>query len=451
MAITDKRLASFSIFFIVFVFILQAILVYNLYSSKINALQGEINMIIDKSYSKDLGIRMGYLKGNFDKIDMLENSESKDLSSAIDLDDKIFSEGYVPIATIRAEQRIATDKPLDVNRIDSIVSLILHDYNFNLNFSVKLIDSHTQNVLQSSNAEFNNNRVSLTSKDVPLDYQYSKIIRLVAYPEAQFYLNMGWILLLSLVLSFACIYCFFLQLRTISRQRVLSRMKNDFFADVSHELKQPLTVLRQALDSFRNETILSNPIKREHLFYIVDSEITKLDDKLKMVISLTMQNEGMFELHFTDFDLPKMVFDLADEILVLPTKQIDLNVENKLINDPIVYADKNHIEQVISNLLGNAIKYSGNQVDLNIKLYRSEKNKVFISVQDNGIGISKSDQKIIFEKYSRVDTNSVAKGTGIGLNYIKRIVTKHSGGVILNSELGKGSEFIVWLPQPKKQ
>lgn len=452
MTIADKRLASLSIFCIILIFALQVLLIYNLYKSRLGVLQGQVNTIIFKSYSKDIGLRLSHANENLGNNLSMRDLELDRNSSNFYKDTVMpmaLTDGYFSIATIRAEQNIASKYPVDIKKLDSIVLINLKKYNINVNFSVLLLDS-SNNTIDSSNESIVLDNVLLISDDIPLDFQHSKLIRLVAYPESEFYIYISGIALLSFVLSLVCFYCFYSQLRNMLRQKTLSRLKNDFFSDVSHELKQPLSVLRQALDSFQNQTIMSSPQRRDHLLNVVDSEISKIDNKLKMIMSLTMQEEGIFELSKTDFDISKMVYNLSDEILMFPTKEIDIDIEDDLKLNPIVYADKTHIEQVISNLLRNAIKYSENNLDLKVKLYRDLNNTVYISVKDNGIGISNADQKIIFEKYSRVDTNSVAEGNGIGLNYIKRVIGKHGGQVKLISKLGVGSEFIISLPQSKK-
>lgn len=113
----------------------------------------------------------------------------------------------------------------------------------------------------------------------------------------------------------------------------------------------------------------------------------------------------------------------------------------------VIFADKVHITNVIYNLLDNANKYTPDDPEIKISSY-NENSSIAISVEDNGIGISKSDQTKIFEKLYRIPTGNVHnfKGFGLGLNYVKAIVEKHGGHIEIDSELKKGSKFSVYLP-----
>lgn len=177
---------------------------------------------------------------------------------------------------------------------------------------------------------------------------------------------------------------------------------------------------------------------------IADQEIVKMTSKTEMFLSLAMEDEGVFELHRVEFDFSKIVFDLVDNALDTTPGSPSIDIDNELKN-PIIFADKDHIEQMVSNLIGNAIKYSKDAIDIQIKLYQ-ENNNICISVKDSGVGISPENLDVIFEKYSRVGKTTHAKGHGIGLNYVKRIVEKHGGSISVDSQINIGSVFTVKLP-----
>jgi two-component system phosphate regulon sensor histidine kinase PhoR len=459
----DTYLTSFSILFVVSIFILQALLVHKLYESNLSVLGREMNVVVDQAHSLDLGERMKIRRAD---VGADKNSVPKFVGANKDVEDhKIdttktthridgrmasqeLKDDYVALMKVGMEQYIANYYPFDVHRMDSIISIVLHKHNLDVDYCVLVIDTATNKFDQISEPNFDVASALLVSKDIPLDFLQSKVIRLVANPSNKFFKEVAWMLFLSLALSLFCIYCLYYQLRTLFKQRTLLKLKNDFFSDVSHEFKQPLSTLSQAICLLQNEQTIHNPDKLASVIKISLIEIARMNEKTEMVLSMAKHDEGIFELNYQYFDLVKLVYNLADEAISTPSKSVDVDIDNEL-TDPLAYADETHIEQVVSNLLGNAVKYSNQYVEIKIKLYR-DNNNIFISVKDNGFGISKENQQVIFNKYSRVDKDSSIKGHGIGLNYIKRIVEKHNGDITLISEPGIGSEFIVRLPQPNK-
>lgn len=455
----DKYLTGFSILFVIVVLLLQILLVYKLFTSNNNLLNRELNIVVTHAYYQDLGKRIAlrrvqttqpnkpvqyYGSGQEIKADTTK-MKVKEVDGR--MASQQLKDDYITFFGVGMEQYVNVYFPLYLSNVHPLVDSTFKASNLKLDFAVEIIDTESDEVLDSSSPDFKYGDYVMISKTIPLDFLEKTAIRLVANPGNALFNEMLGMLVLSLLLSLFSVYCLSYQLRTLSKQRKLAKLKNDFFAEISHEFKQPLGVLYQAISALKNPKMTITPEKSDRYLSIVESEINKLTAKTEMVLSLAMQEEGVLRLNYSEFDIVKVTYDLADAYLTSPAKHLDIDVDNDLA-DPMIYADKVHIVQVISNLLSNSIKYSGESVQISIHLY-SEGRDVCISVKDNGLGIDSKHQAVIFDKYTRVGSDSLVKGHGIGLNYVKGIIEKHKGSIRLISSLGEGSEFIIRLPQSK--
>lgn len=455
--IKDKSLTIWSILFVIIIFILQLVLVYRLYQTKIDLIQREVELVFNEAYSINLGKRIEYMRiqqqnagehvtreqSRESTIDSLKNSilSKKGIKASV-----FHDENYLSFIDVIVEEEVSIQYPIKLKDLDVIVDLLLKRHDLILPYNIVLFNPINKKIISQTNQHFEQSSTLLSTRSIPLNIEGSESLVIYFNPNFLTLYNWGWVLILSFIFSVFCIYCLYYQLSALLKQKELSKSKNSFFSEVSHELVRPLSVIHQALDSLRNDANIYDPVKREKYISFAQIEIDKMSKKIDMVLSLARDDEGMFELNIQQFDLVKLVYDEVDSILVTPPKQVDFDIDNQLKSNPNVFADKDHIEQVLSNLIGNSIKYSDQYLTITIKLYRDKKN-VYISVKDTGVGISKEMQQFIFDKYSRADESHSKKGYGIGLNYVKRVVAKHGGDISLSSELKKGSEFIIRLPQ----
>ncbi|PXV67557.1 histidine kinase/DNA gyrase B/HSP90-like ATPase [Dysgonomonas alginatilytica] len=449
-------MTRFSILAVIVIFLSQAFLVYRLFQANVDLLQRELNLVTESVYNADLNSRLASDK-NIGVPDIkyfgstpppgVDTTSIRRISTK-DMDKELNGRA-VSIMTLAMEEFAGMKHPINLKEIDSLAAILLTENGINLKFYSEIVDVKSDTVIETSLHKSVSVSNVLSSKGIPLDLKQNKELRLVVInPMWKIYPQMAWMLVLSLLLSIFCVYSLHIQKKTLAKQRKLANLKNDFFSEVSHEFKQPLAVLSQSMTSLSNEKILLNEEKRTRMLRIVGEEIAKMTSRTEMFLSLAQDDEGLFELHCSEFDLVKVVFDLADRIVETAPGSPEIDVDNEL-KDPMIFADKNHIEEMVSNLIGNAIKYSKEErIDIHIRLYK-ENNDVCISVKDAGIGISAENLNIIFEKYLRVGKTSHAKGHGIGLNYVKRIAEKHGGSISVKSELNVGSEFIVSLPLVK--
>lgn len=436
------------------IFLLQALLVYRLYQTNVDLLQRELNLIVESVHSVELNIRVGYKKESETPDVQYRDTPPPgiDTTKVKRLDvrdrDKSKDRGVVSVMALAMNEFVSLKHPMSLQRIDSLVQVAFDEKNIKLKFYSEVIDLENNQVLETTWKGSSMPSDILYSKQIPLNIKQTKALRLALIdPMWKIYPQMVWMLVLSLLLSIFCIYSLYVQMKTLAKQRQLSKLKNDFFSEVSHEFKRPLAVLLQSINSLSNEKIIANEEKRMRMLNIAEQEILKMTNKTEMLLSLAQEEEGLFELNRTEFDFAKVVFDLVDNAIDTTPGSPEIDITNELKN-PMIFADKDHIEQVVSNLISNAIKYSKESIDIRIRLYQ-ENNNICISIKDSGLGISPENLDVIFEKYSRVGKTTHAKGHGIGLNYVKRIVEKHGGSISVDSQLNIGSQFIIKLPLVK--
>jgi len=251
----------------------------------------------------------------------------------------------------------------------------------------------------------------------------------------------------SLLITLFIITMFSLTLFIIFKQKRLSEMKNDFVNNMTHELKTPISTISLASQMLNDRSIPDEQKNLGQISRIIQAESKQLGFQVERVLQMAIFDHGELKLKSQEVDLHDVIETVAQNILL----QLDRR-NGKLEFLPeaetaVVHGDLMHLTNVISNLLENAMKYTSRTPEISIAT-KNENFQVVISVSDNGIGISKENQKRIFDKFYRVPTGNVhnVKGFGLGLSYVKLIVEQHGGDISLKSELNKGSRFDIHLP-----
>jgi two-component system, OmpR family, phosphate regulon sensor histidine kinase PhoR len=322
----------------------------------------------------------------------------------------------------------------------------LHARSIESGFVVRVINPTTGKVLESSNKSFAESRFLIYSKRLPLDFENKKSLQLILLnPLANIFKRMGTLLAGSFLLSLFCFYGIGFLFRTLARQKKLMEVKNDFFGNTAHELKRPVAQLHLALEALSRPAIDENKAKKER-YLAISKEATKdMSEKITMIMTLSMAEEGVFKLNYSHFNLVEEVEKLKEQFSIVSDKEVCIEIENTA-GDMSIEADKDHLLQCIANLIDNAIKYSGVSVLIFITIQKV-KDSLCVSVKDNGIGINPEKIGRVFDKYTRLNTEAGSPtGFGIGLSYVKTVVEKHAGRIEVKSEMEKGSEFIVYLP-----
>lgn len=250
-------------------------------------------------------------------------------------------------------------------------------------------------------------------------------------------------LLIILILAFAII------IKTLHKQSALDRIKTDFARNMTHELKTPIAVAGAAADALTTYGFSEDPQKRPEYIEIIRRQLEKLSNMVEKILAATHEGQDSIQLQPSDVRIKEMLEEAADDIGLSAGKRCDISLSVSP-EDLTARMDRKLMSSVISTLLDNAVKYSGNQPVINLKAYDSD-GRLHIVVKDNGPGIAKEYRKHIFDKFYRIPTGDLhnVKGHGIGLHFAKTVVRKHSGTITVGGKVGEGSIFTISIPQSK--
>lgn len=288
-------------------------------------------------------------------------------------------------------------------------------------------------------------KINLSPDNVFIKPQYLSIY----FPDQRKYLlsSMGFMLAISGALMIMIIFSFYYTVSTIFKQKKLSEIKNDFISNMTHEFKTPISTISLAVEVLNDKSFEKSPERVNNYINMIGDENKRLSLLVENILQTAILDKGEFKLKIQSIDIHSLIEQtIANIKLQVENKEGEITTELKATT-PIINADRVHVTNIIFNLIDNALKYSNGKPKIRIST-RSDEEGVFISVQDNGIGISKENQKRIFETMYRVPTGNIhnVKGFGLGLSYVKAVVEKHGGSISVESELGKGSTFTVYLP-----
>jgi len=233
----------------------------------------------------------------------------------------------------------------------------------------------------------------------------------------------------------------------ILKQKKLSEMKNDFVNNMTHEFKTPISTIGLACEALRDPDVQKSEVLYSNYISIIDEENKRLGLMAEQVLQSAAHEKGVLLLKHDKIDLHEIAKDaVATKMLQAKSRSGHIFADLKA-EDSMVMGDKVHLTNVVLNLLDNALKYTEEAPQIVVRS-RNIPNAIELSVTDNGIGISKANQKRIFEKLFRVPTGNVhnVKGFGLGLSYVKAVVEKLGGTTGVHSELKKGSTFYIRLP-----
>lgn len=284
----------------------------------------------------------------------------------------------------------------------------------------------------------------------PNDLYENSGVLVINFPDKKSYIFQSMWMILSATAAFILIILgsFGGSFYIIYRQKKLDELKTDFINNMTHEFKTPVATISLASQMLKSEKVISNKEKILNYSNIIDEENKRLSGHIENVLQVARLDRGEFKLKPEQVNIHELLNDIADSLqLRIQNEKGNLAREFRAAN-AMVQGDVFHLSNAFYNLFDNAIKYRKEEA-LNINVSTNNNAKgIIISFKDDGIGISKDAQKRIFEKFYRVPTGNIhnVKGFGLGLSYVQVIVTMHGGDIRVESELGKGTRFDIFLP-----
>ena len=252
----------------------------------------------------------------------------------------------------------------------------------------------------------------------------------------------------SIILVLVILVLFLLSVRAIFRKEKLDEMKTDFINNMTHEIKTPIATIGLACEMLQDPTVAADPAGNKAYIGIISDENRRMRILIETILQSSKMSNKNFALNLKEVDIHQIINSVNNSFSIQLSSRGGKLTSDLQAAPPTLVVDELHITNMVYNLIDNAIKYSPDHPDITISTKTTD-TQFIISVSDHGMGISKEDQKHIFEKFYRVSTGNVhnVKGFGIGLNYVQQVVALHKGTISVESTLGEGSTFTVALPR----
>ncbi len=257
----------------------------------------------------------------------------------------------------------------------------------------------------------------------------------------------------SFIFTFILLVTFVCTIILAFRQKKLTEMKNDFINNMTHEFKTPISTISLAAQMLNDNAVLKSPAMLGHISTVINDETKRLRFQVEKVLQMSMFDSGRATLRLQDVDANVLIANITSTFK-LKVEKYGGHIETILgAKDSTVNVDEMHFTNVIFNLLDNAVKYRREEVPLHLTVATRDvkahgQERFEVSITDNGIGMRREDLKKIFEKFYRVSTGNRhdVKGFGLGLAYVRKMVTELGGDIAVESELNTGTKFIITLP-----
>jgi two-component system phosphate regulon sensor histidine kinase PhoR len=342
---------------------------------------------------------------------------------------------------------------IDTNMVDSLLKVELHDQNVKLKYEFGILKFSRSKFVYPKKQEL---IIPLTESKYKINLSFNNVflepsVLTILFPgEDKFILKSSWFMLTgSLVVILTIIAGYYYTFSTILEQKKISLIKNDFINNMTHEFKTPISTISLACDVLSDKSIAISQNKLDKYLKVISDENKRLSLLVENVLQTAILEKGKINLNFEKIEINHLI-ESAITNLKLQLAKKEAAVHTNFYKDEVyIEGDKVHLTNVINNLIDNALKYSSLNRTIEIKIKTQViPQGVVLEIEDNGIGISKDNQKRIFENLYRVPTGNIhnVKGFGLGLSYVKAIIEKHFGSISVYSDIDKGSCFRVFLP-----
>ncbi|MEQ9441229.1 MAG: HAMP domain-containing sensor histidine kinase [Cyclobacteriaceae bacterium] len=352
------------------------------------------------------------------------------------------------------QQLITGSRPVHTRvsnqQIDTLLRVALGDRGINTPYDYAVVDARVDSILMASTP----NLSGLSPADAqvalfPNDFVPSSAFLNIKFPQHHWYLlkKIWTTLLSSLLFTGIVVYCFVYAISTIFRQKKLSDMKNDFINNMTHELKTPISTVSLAVEALQDEQMLQSPTILQRYLNIIREENARLGSQVERVLQIASLDKKDFTLKKEEVDVHQLIQNIEKNTAPSISKRKGVLTTMLEAARPMISADPHHLSNVLTNLIDNANKYSPEAPQITL-LTKNTRTGLIIEVKDQGVGMTREVQSKVFDKFYRAPTGNRhdVKGFGLGLSYVRSIVEAHGGQVSVQSKLGEGSTFTVYLP-----
>ena len=348
----------------------------------------------------------------------------------------------------------ASERPLedriDFRRLDQNLKYALANNDIDLNYHFAVYTNNGRCIYQCPDFSTEGSENTFEQTLFRNDPVPKMGVLKVHFPEFNSYVYSSIAFLTpSIVFTVILLITFLITIVAVFRQKKLSEVKNDFINNMTHEFKTPISTISLAAQMLSDPAVSKSPRMLERLSTTINDETKRLRFQVEKVLQLSMYENKTAKLNLRELNANEVIAGVIHTFTLKVEKNGGKIVSHLEAEDPIIMVDEMHFTNVIFNLMDNAVKYRRKDVQLELTISTwNEPHHLCVSIQDNGIGIKKEDVKKIFEKFYRVHTGNRhdVKGFGLGLAYVKKIITDHKGTVHAESELGIGTKFIIRIP-----
>jgi two-component system phosphate regulon sensor histidine kinase PhoR len=271
----------------------------------------------------------------------------------------------------------------------------------------------------------------------------------IAFPERRTFLrsSLTTLILLSLLFTITIIITFTSTIYQVLRQKKVSEMKSDFINNMTHEFKTPIATIKLALDAIKNKKVQNDLNKRDKYLRMIRDENDRMNFQVENVLRISQLDRKENIIKKSICNLNNIISEsLVHLDLLLKNRNVQVKIDFLALSNEVEISKDDFIN-VFVNILENAIKYSNEKPEIKI-ITENNMDSIIVKIIDNGMGMNSKVKEKIFDKFYRETKGNIhdVKGHGLGLSYVKKIIDLHNGMIYVDSELGKGSAFVISLP-----
>ena len=408
---------------------LQMIWIYNSYELIKNDILNEGYATIEKALEEEGNMRFGQTP----KGTRIKSGPTNDT---------------IPPMTYFYERLSDMGYPMSLHNLDSITAELLIQNGLGNKYYIDIINLKTGEKINGIGTQKEPSFMAVKPKYFPIRSDYTQVVQLIiTNPNKTFLERMGLMLAGTFIIMLLVIVCISHQIRFISRFEKIFQIREDFSYAMIHDMKTPLTSIIMALNFLRSGKLDNRQEMKDKYFDIAENEADHLLTLTNKVLTISKLENHKLEMNKTEVELIPIIEKLTERFKAKSQKTVNFITD---IKAETAYADAEYLEEVLSNLIDNSIKYSGESVEIRISTARDDRYTV-LKVHDNGFGISDKDIHLIFRKYERASAvkrnrRNGASGFGLGLNFVDQVVEAHHGKIFVSSIEGEFTEFTIYLP-----